>query len=141
MGDELDQHSKGSFEDWLLYLTDVKKSLRFWLERYTVQYCHEGKHVEIANAEILKRMGLITNTVSRLFMDFKQKEGKFKISEWLTEFHSGIQKSGMLHLNATELQQLAGGNELKDASRFTSEVMTGLTMLECTLKKDRKSVV
>ena len=140
IGDKLDEHGAGGFEDCLLYIKNVEWSLHTWLERYTIQYCHEDKFTETANAEVLKNMRLITDTVSRVSMEFQHKAGEFQISEWLKSFHSGIQSTGILLMDAAELQQLAGGYELKDVTRFTTEVMTGLRVLECTLKRELENL-
>ena len=78
-------------------------------------------------------MGIIKEKISGVSEKFSETKGEFKIMEWLTTFHSDMQKSEHLHLDVTELHQLGRVHQLKDVSHFTKEVMKGLKKLKSTL--------
>ena len=52
----------------------------------------------------------------------------------VSEFHSDIQNTGSLHLDAAELRKRGGALQVKDVSHFSDKVMKGLDKLGFTLK-------
>lgn len=68
------------FDNCLCYLTDVEKSLCYWLEQYTVKYCEKGNFADIVSTEVSILVEFLTNIVHDVSKEFSQKPGKFKIA-------------------------------------------------------------
>ena len=139
IGEDLD-HCKGrNFEDCRLYLKDVDASLQVWVRRYTEQHCSEGNPSRLAKIATDKLNTVVSNTkraVVSVTDEFLVKGGEFKITEWLSKFHSILNESGNLQLDLTELLQLGGVRQLRNLTYFTEELNKGLDNLYSTLRAE-----
>jgi hypothetical protein len=84
----IDLGTEGDFEKYMTYFRDVKRSLKYWIERYTIEYCNEK------DSEGTKLQALAKKEVSRiiLFLGRKVTEVKDDIaSKWLSTFCEDVE--------------------------------------------------
>ena len=139
IGEDLDQCKGRNFEDCRLYLKDIDASLQVWVRRYTEQHCSEGNPSRLAKIATDKLNTVVSNTkraVVSVTDEFLVKGGEFKITEWLSKFHSILNESGNLQLDLTELLQLGGVRQLRNLTYFTEELNKGLDNLYSTLRAE-----
>ena len=122
-----DLADKQCFEEYALYLKDVKDSVRTWLVRYTKQHCEEcrgkkSRFTELAEVELERLVALISKAANKVTDSFRQTD----IQQWLDRFHSEVMTD--LSLNLSEMQKVVG--DLKDIRNFTEELCKKLADLD-----------
>ena len=121
-----DLADKANFEEYALYLTDVRRSVRTWVKRYTKQHCEQfqsGKtrFTELAETELERLVASISTAAKKVTRSFP----KAGIKQWLVGFHSELMTE--LSLDLGEMQKVVG--DLKDFKNFTEELCKKLADL------------
>ena len=116
-----------NFEEYALYLTDVKHSVRKWVKRYTKQRCEQfqfGKtrFTELAETELQCLVASISTAAKKVTHDYP----KAGINQWLTKFHGELMTE--LSLDLGEMQTVVG--DLNDLENFTLEFCKCLADLD-----------
>ena len=125
---------KGSFEDYAVYLKNVRHSLQLWMKQYTEQYCGQdegGKSKLVVFAE--EELKLLVNRISdaaRQVTNALTIDTEQDIEQWLNDFHCKLKKK--LPLDLREIQKLVGAAKLTDFQFFTKEFCNGLARLHVT---------
>ena len=122
-----DLADKESFEEYALYLKNVKQSIRTWLMRYTKQRCEQrrgmkSRFTELAEVELERLVALISTAANKVTDSFRNAD----IQKWLAQFHSEVMTH--LSLNLSEMQKVVG--DLKDIKNFTEELCKRLGDLD-----------
>ena len=143
-----DLAEKGSFDDYVIYLNNVKDSIQVWLKHYTEEYCEqkEGgrrKLVVLADEELKLLVtqisekaeqvtkSLTTALVARTDAEQGNHDATSDIQLWLHDFHDKLRKDLTVDLHG--IQKVVGATiELKDFNYkfFTEELRAGLRMLQ-----------
>ena len=140
-----DLAEKDSFDKYVEYLTNVRRSLQVWIKKYTKKYCEQDeggrpKLVVLAEEElkllvtqISEKAQQVTQSLSTSLVPFSPDAERGNddetpyIQQWLHDFHDKLRKD--LTLDLSEIQKVVGAKELKDFNFFTKELCTGLAML------------
>ena len=122
-----DLADKKCFEEYALYLKNVKQSIRTWLMRYTKQHCEKrrgtkSRFTELAEEELGRLVALISTAANKVTDSFRNAD----IQKWLAQFHSEVMTH--LSLNLSEMQKVVG--DLKDIKNFTEELCKKLGDLD-----------
>ena len=115
-----------SFDDYAMYLTDVKYSVQAWVMLYTEQHCRQSQGrktrlTQLAESELGRLVVLISDAAKKV-TDSSPKAG---IEQWLVRFHSELMTK--LSLDLREMQEVVG--DLKDLMIFTEELCKRLANL------------
>ena len=118
------------------YLTDAKRSLKFWLHYFTKTHCSKGdpSHIsllikeEIDNAIkfLKKKAHCVTNSPA-------MQKAMFSVSDWLKQFHSEV--GTKLNLSLGMLCVIGEGHEFPDVNFFMSEFEKRLDVLSDEIMK------
>ena len=121
IGEELNQNA--DFAHCSIYLTNIKRSLQWWIKHYTRQHCEQGEPsrlVQLGAEELSALISCISQTADEVTQDVSPEQEEFSINDWLTKFHGKLQ--GRLEIDVTELRDLGGVQQLKDVHYFNEEV-------------------
>ena len=122
-----DLADKQCFDDYALYLRDVKCSTRTWVMKYTKQHCEKccgekNRFTELAEIELGRLVASIGKAASMVTHSFP----KAGIQQWLVKFHSELMME--LPLDLGEMQKVVG--DLKNIKHFTEELCKKLADLD-----------
>ena len=131
----LDLGEKNLFEDFALYLTDIKSSLHKWMEFYTKQHCTQaigGKSriEELSQTKLQEIIVAITEAAKDVTHSLPQPE-EANISDWLSHLHE--QLSSVITFDEREIKEVVGVENLEDFHFFTDEIVNGLHKMQTSL--------
>ena len=154
-----DLAEKGSFDDYVLYLTNVKLSLQTWIKHYTERFCEQNQGEKsrlnvLAERKLQQLIAQIGQTAKTITESCKSLTGEF-IHDTAIEPTASVELSTILppdttesepdikqwlhnfhgvlkeHLpmDLSEMQLVVGAEELKDFEFFTEEFCHSLEKL------------
>ena len=107
LGENIQKQSVPNLDDYFLYLSDVKTSLRMWIKRYIRDYCNEANYHGEKNLVIHARDVLSTifyrvmGNIENSKLDVGSSSGSFEIKTWLSKVCSACD----LDIDMTEVKE------------------------------------
>lgn len=130
-----DLRKSGDLKDYFLHLEDAGRSLKKWIERYTMEYCkspHEGDQSQLVyhtNRKLKDLVKHVGDTADEVTKELGRSDG-IDIQEWLSSFFSKLTST----LEVDNFSDLGGVQRLNDTKTFTQEVKSELQRLQKDLQ-------
>jgi hypothetical protein len=124
----IDLGTEKSFIKYMTYFCDVKESLKYWIEKYTIEYCNEN------DDEGTKLQILAKKEVSQLILFLKHKVSEVKdevASKWLSTFCDDVEVRREVGVSL-ETGNLLPDKEIQplDLENFKEQMQSELCKLE-----------
>ena len=140
----LDLAKSKSFDAFIMFLSNVEKSLRLWIEKYTMEYCttvegQQNRLETLARSELVVKVQLIVTAAQDVTRSLSEHES---LGGWLIKFHQRLKDSFQLNLEHMK-QVISSGNDdgaTSDFAYFKREFIDSLQTTEEELRVTFKSL-
>ena len=126
----IDLGTERDFQKFMIYLTDIKQSLKDWIEHYTIEFCNkdscDGTQLQV----------LAKQEVSQIIFFLARKVDRTKevvASKWLSAFCEDVEVR-------RKLGRLVDTNDLLPEMKLTLDLRNFKDQMQCALRKLEKKL-
>ena len=127
----IDLGTERDFQKFMTYLTDIKQSLKDWIEHYTIKFCNDQESSDGTKLQVLAK-----REVSRIILFLERKVNQAKevdAIKWLSTFCEDIEIR-------RELGRLVDINDLLPEMKLTLDLRNFKDQMQCALRKIEKKL-